>query len=203
MEEYKPKSSLNENVETIDDSKRIEPIVKNPVKVKKKSFWHKVYDEFITEDGESVGDYILIDVLVPAIKKTISDIVTNGIDMILFGGTTNRNSNRNYYTRPSYSNYYDQNQRNSNGYPRQKTFGGYEFREIIFDNRGEADSVLNELNDIIRRYGFAKVADFYDLVGVSCSYTDNNYGWSDLRYANIIRQREGYSISLPKPIPID
>ena len=204
MEEYRPKSSLEVRRELEEEPRKVEQIVNGPVKTKKKSFWSKIHDEFISEDGKSVGDYILLDVLVPAIKKTISDIVTNGIDMILFGGTRTNNSSYIPGTRVSYRNYYDQNQRNSGGYARQRVVSNYSYDQIVFQSRGDADAVLNELNDIIRRYGFAKVADFNDLAGVNGSYTDNNYGWSDLRYAQIVRQRDGgYLIDLPKPMPLD
>lgn len=202
MAEVKLKSSLDNKY--VEEPKKVEQIVTSPVKMKKRSFWDKVHEEFISEDGKSVGDYILLDVLVPAIKKTISDIVTNGIDMILFGGT--RSSNNSLPgTRVSYRTYYDSNQRNSGGYSRNRAVSSnYTYDQIIFQNRGDADAVLNELNEIIRRYGFAKVADFNDLAGVNGSYTDNNYGWSDLRFATIQRQRDGgYLIDLPKPMPID
>ena len=200
MAEYRPKSSLTVVEE---EPKKVEQIVSSPVRTKKKSFWNKIQDEFISEDGKTVGDYILKDVLVPAIKKTLSDMVTNGVDMMLFGGSKG-NSSSVPGSRVSYRSYYDTNQRNSGGYSRVRTQPNYTYDQIIFQNRGDADAVLNELNDIIRRYGFAKVADFNDLAGVNGSYTDNNYGWSDLRYATIIRQRDGgYLIDLPKPMPLD
>lgn len=53
----------------------------------KKSEMQKFADVFISEDVNNVKSYIVMDVLVPAIKKAISDIVTNGIDMILYGET--------------------------------------------------------------------------------------------------------------------
>ena len=50
--------------------------------------------------------YIVMDVLVPAIKKAISDIVTNGIDMILYGeaGKSKKNSTA---SKVSYQKFYD------------------------------------------------------------------------------------------------
>ena len=50
----------------------------------------KFADVFISEDVNNVKSYIVMDVLVPAIKKAISDIVTNGIDMILYGKLGNQ-----------------------------------------------------------------------------------------------------------------
>ena len=47
-----------------------------------------------SEDVANVKNYIVQDVLVPSLKKAISDIVTNGIDMLLYGetGVTKRSS---------------------------------------------------------------------------------------------------------------
>lgn len=197
MQELKPVNSFEEKEK--NEPKKVESVVANPVKTKKKGFWSKISDEFITEDGKGVGDYILIDVLVPAIKKTISDIVTNGIDMILYGTAKGRNNNVPAY-RVSYRNYYDQR---NNDYARPRVNHNYDYSDIVFQTRGDADAVLNGLRDIINQYGLAKVADYYDLAGADCSYTDNNYGWTELRYADVVRLNNGYSLRLPKPMPID
>lgn len=37
---------------------------------------------FISEDAGNIKSYVVLDVLVPAIKKAIADIVTGGIDML-------------------------------------------------------------------------------------------------------------------------
>lgn len=208
MTEYRPKSSLDmmreQKEEPIEDVRKVEQIVTAPVKTKKKSVWSKIKEEFISEDGKTVGDYILLDVLIPAAKKTISDSVTNAVDMVLYGG---RAPKRNDIpgSRVSYRTYYESNQRNSYySTPRVSSVSDYSYDEIIFQNRGDADAVLNELHDIIHRYGLAKVADFKDLAGVNGSFTDNKYGWTDLRYASIKRERNGgYFIDLPRPMPID
>lgn len=47
-------------------------------------------DVFIAEDVRTVKNHIFIDVVVPAIKTVIVDIVTNGIQMMLWGDTINR-----------------------------------------------------------------------------------------------------------------
>jgi hypothetical protein len=47
------------------------------------------------------------------------------------------------------------------------------------------------------------VADLYDLVGVTGNYTDNKYGWTDIRSASVIRVRDGYMLKLPKALPLN
>lgn len=194
MEEYK-KDSNEDRIEP----KKTESVVANPVATKKKGIMARLREEFISEDGKSVGEYLLFDVFVPAVKKTLYDIGTNGLDMILFGGKSSRNSNL-PANKVSYRNYYEQ----KNGdYARPKAQSQYDYDDIVFQTRGDADAVLNGLCDIIAQYGIARVADYYDLSGTNCRYTDNYYGWTDLRMAQVVRLYNGYSIKLPKPMPID
>ena len=86
MSEYKSNShrSKNEN----RDNKKVEKIVSGKARVKKKSGISKLKDNLISEDVDNVKSYAITDVLIPAAKKAISDIVTNGIDMILYGETS-------------------------------------------------------------------------------------------------------------------
>ena len=57
-----------------------------------------------------------------------------------------------------------------------------------------------ELLDI---YKTVTVADLKDLVGVTPIYTDNKYGWTNLRNADVQRVRDGYLLKLPKALPFD
>ena len=56
--------------------------------------------------------------------------------------------------------------------------------------------------EAIETYQMVSVADLYDLVGVTGDYTDNKYGWTNLRNAKVVRVRDGYMIDLPKALPI-
>ena len=56
---------------------------------------------------------------------------------------------------------------------------------------------------MIDTYGIVSVADMYDLVGIATNYTDNKYGWTNLRNAEPIRVANGYMLKLPKAGPID
>ena len=59
------------------------------------------------------------------------------------------------------------------------------------------------MDELIDTYGSVSVADMYDLVGMSCNYTDNKYGWTNLRNAEPVRVRDGYLLKMPKATPID
>ena len=180
--------------------KDIQPVAK--AKTKKKSEVKKFADVFIAEDITSVKDYIVNDVLIPAAKKAISDIITNGVDMILYGEAKGRDRRRDGGSRVSYTKYYERDR--DRDYDRSRTRRSvYDYDDIILDTRGEAEDVLNRMDDLIDAYGMVSVADLYDLVGISGNYTDNKYGWTNLRNAEVRRTRDGYLLKLPKALPFD
>lgn len=184
--------------------KRVQKVVKTPVKTRKNEV-RKFADIFISEDVNSVKNYIFMDVLVPAIKKAIYDIVTNGIDMFLYGGTGKGKSSGSSGTKVSYRSYYDQKNNNSGyrGSENTRPRNGFEYDDIVFDNRGEAEAVKQQMQSAIGRYGFVTVADLYDMVDLPAPYTSQKYGWMDVSGAVADRTRDGYVLRLPRAVPID
>ena len=196
-DEYKSNSHKSKEV---DERKKVGKVVKGKVKTKKKSGITKFTDVFISEDVSSVKSYIIGEVLIPAMKKALSDIVTNGIDMILYG-ESGVNKRKTPGSRVSYTNYYDRRDRDR--YDDRRIRTGYDFDDIILDSRGEAEDVLSRMDELIDNYGIVSVADFYDLCGITGSYTDNKYGWTDIRSAQVVRVRDGYKIKLPRALPLN
>lgn len=199
MEEYKSNSDKSRAQELPE--KKAEKVIQGSVKTKKKNEARKFADVFISEDAHNVKSYVIMDVLVPAIKKAVSDIIKDGIDMILYGDTNRKNRDRDSSMRPSYRSFYEDRNDRKDYRPQVRSL--YSFDDIILENRTDAEEVLEGMGDIIERYGVVSVADMYDLVGVACNYTDNKYGWTDLRTARVERDRSGgYLIRLPKALPL-
>ena len=200
--DYKPNSHKAKEEQRNQEEKKIEKVVKGPVKVKKKGELSKLADIFISEDAKNVKSYVLMDVLVPAIKKAISDIVTDGVDMILYG-TSGRGKKRSTAEKISYRSYYDR--RDDDRRPSSdRTTRRYSYDEVTIDTRGEAEEVLTRMGEVIDTYGVISVADFYEMVGVKSEYTDHKYGWNSIRNADIVRVvGGGYMIRLPKAMAID
>lgn len=202
MEDYKPNSHRFKEEQSTkpEERKKLEKVVTGKVRTKKKSETSKLAEIFIAEDAANVKNYILMDVLVPAVKKAISDIVRDGIDMILYGEATGKRKSSTNSTYVSYNKY---------SYPReydrrepQRTRGGYNPDDIVLETRGEAEEVLARMDELIDLYGQVSVADLYDLVGKTCEYTDNKYGWTNIRNAEPVRVRDGYLLKMPKALPI-
>lgn len=179
-----------------ESEKKVDKIVTGKVMTKKKPLSKKMSELLFGDNITNVSQYLIYDVIVPAAKNTISDLVTGGIDILLYGERRNprarRSKGKSYI---SYSNYYnDSRGRRDESYRRRAR---HSFDDIILESRGEAEDVLSHLVELTETYGMASVADFYDLVGVTGSFTDNKYGWDNLASSRVIRVRDGYLIELP------
>ena len=199
MEEYKPNSYKSREEQADVPAKKAEKVVSGTVKSKKKSEMQKIADVFIAEDIHNVKNYIWMDVLVPSIKKAMSEIVKNGIDMILYG-EAGRPRNTSASSTISYGSCF---KRDNAKRDFTRTRGGYEYGNYLIDNRGEAEDVLSRMDEMMATYKIVSVADFYDLLGVDGNYTDYKYGWTDIRSAKIVPTSDGYLIKLPKAMPLD
>ena len=209
--DYKGNSNRSKELreaKTNEEKRKLQKVVKGKVRTKKKSGTSRFMETFLTEDLNNVKSYVIGEVLIPAAKKALSDIVTNGIDMILYGeaGASRRRESRSG-SRVSYQRYYDDDRRDRRDRDRERysvrSRSGYNFDDIIFDTRGEAENVLIAMEQEIDNYGIVSVADLYELVGITGNYTDNKYGWTSLNTADVIRCRDGYTLRLPRALPID
>lgn len=170
--------------------------------VKKKTGFAKVMSLFIAEDITNVKEYVIYDILIPSAKRAIDDIISEGIHMLLYKGEP-RGSRRSGASKVSYDRYYRDDRDRRDSRPSENRRSAYDYDTVLIPSRAEAENVLELMNELIDRYDMASIADFYDLVGVTGEYTDEKYGWKDLRSAEVMRSRDGYQIRFPKVIPLD
>lgn len=201
MTDYPDNSHSAREQQNADKRERkLEKVVSGQTKTRKKSEVRKFANIFIPDDTEDVKSYIVTDVIIPGIKNAIADVVS----IVLFGeaGRLGRGG-RDRKSKVSYQKYYrdDRDDRREYGHPRSAT--NFEYDDILFETRGDADLVLDELESAIANYGIASVADYYDVAGMTChSYMANKYGWTDIRNAKVIRVRDGYILQLPRAMQI-
>lgn len=160
----------------------------------------------VSEDAKSVGNYVLVDIIIPKIKELITTGFKYAIDFVFYG-TKGTKSNKPGIGTVSYSSFYS-----SPTYQQPGSYSNpmvsrpnniFTINEIVFPDREDAEKVLLALNDTIMKYGCANVGDFYDFINKPHSFTDLKYGWRDLRDAEIIRVSDGFTIRFPKVIPIE
>lgn len=174
---------------------------------KKKSLGRRVLDSFVGEDVVDVKEFLISDVLIPATKNIVVDILDgfrDSIELALFGTSRGR-VNRQRYGQPntvmSYSQYW--NGRNST----QQTTVSYVGRrnasqDLIFTNNAEAMEVLNNLCDMIEMYGAVSVSELNDMLGLPKTFTDQDWGWTNLSSAGVRAVRGGYLLDLPKTMSL-
>lgn len=194
MQEYGSKKDLK-------IEKKGGKIVKGPVKAKQKSELSKVASTFIAEDVSNVKSYVVWDVLIPAIKNTILDIIVDSANMF-FGGSRSRKPNSGTNGKIPYRNCYVGSD-NSRPAERTRPIMRYSMLDITVDSRGEAEAILRQLRDYLEDYGEVSVGDLYDACGISSEYTDYKYGWANLDSAKAVRVAGGgYFLDLPKVIAL-
>ena len=80
-----------------------------------------------------------------------------------------------------------------------------DYMDISFDTRMAAERTLTILKAAyLEKYGIATVADLKEISGLCASYSDNDYGWTNLAFARVYRARDGkFYLDLPEAMPID
>lgn len=207
--EYKSNSHKSRDAVDLpfdEDKKEIKKVTRGNVKVKKEPIKRKFADTFLSENADNVKTYLFWDVLVPAIKDTLDELVSNGAHMLIYGSSGGPRRSKSG-SKTSYTSYYrgsNSNDREERRRPSRESRYGYD--EIIFESRGDALEVKDCLEEILDKYHIVSIADFYELSGHGdeSSYTDNKYGWYEFDNGlSITRDRDGYHLRLPKPVAFD
>jgi hypothetical protein len=184
-----------------EEREKIQPVVTGEVIQRKKGAWKRAKSAMFSEETHGVWQYVMMDVLVPAAKSMLLDAVSQGFERVLYGDTRLRSR----ADRPGGYVPYNRVRREPPRYATITTTARarHDFDEVILETRGEAEDVLVGLRDLINQFEVATVSDFYDLCGITGSYPDQKWGWTDLTSALVRPVRGGYLISLPRPRPID
>lgn len=191
------------------EPKVVESVVTGTVSLRKPSIGKRLKETFVGGDAQSVWAYVAYDILIPAIKDTVADAFSMGIERMLFGDTRGGSTGRR--GRPSGApgrvDYGSFSKPAVNRYGREETRtmsrsarASHNFSEILLDSRVEAERVVEMMSLLCDQYQVVKVSELYDLVGVTGDFTDEKYGWYDMRGVSIDRVRGGqYLINLPRP----
>lgn len=214
MDNYKPNS--HKSREPAPEKKAAKANI-GPVKTRKRSEIRKLADLFVSDDIDSVKSYIIKDVLIPAAKKTVSDIVSgvfdivkNSVDVYLYGEDAVRRKSSNG-SRTSYGRYYER--KDDRRYPRERrpsSSSRFDYEDLLFDSRGDVEAIIAQMEDVIEKYGLISVATLYDdILDRSAPYTAEDFGWTNIKSAHAERvwdyeeHRYRYELKLPKVMPID
>lgn len=194
-------SEAHENA-VVEQEESDRKVIAGTVKKRRRSLFKRFGDIFFTEDVGDVKTYLIYDVLIPAVKENIAELINSAVSMIFFGEASRRRTGKPIVgsTTGSRFNY------NAISQPaRKERMPNYarssmarDFDDVAFESRAEAELVLDQMLDAISNYGQVTLLDFYDFCGMSTSSTDAKYGWTDLHTARVVGSpSRGYSIDLP------
>lgn len=188
-----------------EESKEIQSAISQPATPRKKSGVSKAIGRIISYDRDDVGGYVVNDVIVPTIKKTILEVVR----MIVMGGSYD-----DYYDRGR-SRYFDDRRRdnhvpyrdfyNRSGSRREPSRSTLDYDPLYYRSWDDADIVLDRMRERLSERRFVTLDDYYRISGVreGIPYTYCDYGWTDLRNAYVESTHGEYTIRLPRVLPLD
>lgn len=188
------------------------------VKRKKKSEFQKFKENILGNGDKSLKAYVVDEIMLPTIQRMFVDVVDSfndaildGIQMSLFGETMGSRSRgrrrtgmrRDYRGISERRSGYGRNDDYRTPRRRMETRSDYDFEELTFEKRADAQAVLEDMIDEVESSGMVTVGDLYEFAGMVPESTDYNYCWTSLRNARVVTDRDGFRLSLPYVKPVD
>lgn len=176
----------------ISEKPKTVPVVKGGVKTQEKSSIQKAKNNFFASDMKDVSHWVLTDVIGPGLKDLFVKTVTGGVTKLVYGEDARPGK------KSGSSFNYSGISRGESTPTRIRT--AYDYNDVLFDERDDAELVLEKMMDILESCGQVSIGDMYDLSGMQTRYTDFNYGWTRLGNASVERTRDGkWYIWLSRP----
>lgn len=194
-------NSKKDKMSTEKPEKKIDKIVTGEVVQKPKSPGRKFKDIFFGGDAKQVGRFVAADVLLPAMRNLLVEMITKGTERMIYGERMSPrrdpriNYGAQYSINPVRSNPFDPRSAQSS-VPRGR-INRHEINDIVVGTREEAELVVERLNDVLDTYDVVSLADLYDMLGLATSHIDNKWGWTVIRSIPIRQIRQGYLLELP------
>lgn len=202
--------------EATEKKKEIKRVVTGEVVHRKKPMGKRLRDMFMADEPDDISmtEYVLGNMIVPAMKDLLYDVIIGSTERKLFGGDIVRGGRRSHRGRPGPNINYGAISRGREPVgrasgrldredPREQrvsrtTRARHDFDTIVIDSLPEANEVLRQMYDVLERYEVVTVSDLYELLGVSGNFTDERYGWTNLFGSRVSRARGGgYVLDLP------
>lgn len=216
MQDFPPNSAKararSEGPPSAERSERIERITSAEAERRRRGLGTKFKGVFIGGTARGAWDYMLVDVVIPAIQDTIIEAFQGGVERLVKGDS--RRSRRYGYGYPS-SPYPDNRPHvDYRGYGMnrpptsatttrtisRRSRARQDFDDIVIASRSEAHDVLDRMFDFLSQYGVVKVAELYEMVGIRSEHTDHKWGWTSLSGARVARLSDGrFMLDLPEP----
>jgi hypothetical protein len=194
------------------EAKRVERVTSGEVLQRKRGLGRQFKDTFVAGDARGAMHYVVLNVVIPAVKEMLSEAMHAGTDRMIYGDTRPRrgtppsgygNLGRVDYSRISQPVSVRPSPQQQQGRPMSRMARTrHDFGEIVIASRQEAEEVLDRMYELLSRYGSVSVADLYEMTGIQSGHTDHKWGWTNLNGSRVRRLGTGNSVlDLPDPQP--
>jgi hypothetical protein len=204
-----PEFPANSNVSKGGSSdKKLKRITSGEVRTRKRSVRKQFQEAFVVGDMRTAIEYMLFEVALPSMRDAVVDSLTSGIERLFTGDGRRRGAGPSPSGQAPYVNYGNMFGRSAGllASPQRSVSprgrARHNFSEIVLSTRAEAEEVIDQMFEVIERWGEVSVADLYELLGVAADHTDQKWGWRNIGGATVRRVRDGFLLDLPNPEPI-
>ena len=205
--DYQGNSNKDKEEKEDKPEKVVVKVVTGEVIRKPRTLGRKFKDIFFGGDARSAARYVAADVLLPALRDLVVDVIGRGTERVIYGESSVRHRRPTMESRVQYNRSYNNPLDRSYAGPRQppvrlpdqnwRQTRKQRVGDIIIASREEAERVVETLLEIIDQYDVASVADYYDLLGEETTAIDNKWGWTYLNNVQVRQVHHGYLIDLP------
>lgn len=180
-----------------DGGKRPRKVVTHAVRKPKRGVGTKLAETFLTPDMADMGETIMRDIIAPGLKSFVYEAL-NAVLYTTFwnqmppGDRRYSSYDRMYAPSPGDPPWRSNKQQRGRDQRRP-----HDFSKLWMQTREDAELVLDECQRFIAEYGSVSVADFLTFMGEDATFTDEAWGWTDMRSARVQRGRYGWEFRLP------
>lgn len=203
LREYPSNSNKSKSQRLDQDRPKKEPVVKGTVVIQEDGFLKKAYHTIFKATPEEVFKSVWDTVIVPGFIDILNSIWRRSGDVFFYGADGKRGRPCREYDRPSW--YTGTSRTAFQERPNPGRTRLDEFRNIRYESKEEAESVVRDLQDDLEHYNAVQVGRVFEASNLA-SVTEPihfDWGWENLDGISIEPTYDGmWRIIFPRPIKL-
>lgn len=171
---------------------KVERVVSGDVRRRRRGLGRRFKEVFIVGDARTTSEYVVFDVLIPAVRDMMFEAVEAGFRRMIYGEThrPHRGMPGGGYEdvgRVAYNKMSKTPTQTRQPQLSRQARSRFDLDDLVIPNRHDATAVVDQMFDILSQWGTISVADLYEMVGIESVHTDMKWGWTQLRGAKAVR----------------
>jgi hypothetical protein len=205
MQDFPANSQKAKTRTEAPEPKKIERVTSAEAQQRKRGLGRQFKETFIAGSSRMAIEYMVIEVIVPAIQDTMIHAFQGGVERLIRGEGARPRRSMSPYADVGRVNYQGMSSTSTKPpatqFLSERSRTRHDFRELVIQNRVEAHDVLDQMFELLSRHSVVYVHDLYSLTGIQATHTDYKWGWTQLRGARVVPLRggNGYLLDLPEP----